>query len=43
MKLWTIGATIAAGIIDAMLANAVEDEAARHDLLPRWVADLLSR
>ena len=43
MNLWTIGATIAAGIIDAMLANTVEDEAERHDLLPKWVADLLSR
>ena len=43
MKLWTIGATIAAGIIDAMLANTVADEAERRDLLPKWVAGLLSR
>jgi hypothetical protein len=43
MNLWTIGATIAAGIIDAMLANTVEDEAARRDLLPTWVAALLNR
>ena len=43
MRIWTIGATIAAGIIDAILANTVADEAERRDLLPKWVADLLSR
>ena len=43
MNLWTIGATIAAGIIDAMLASTVADEAERRDLLPRWVAALLNR
>lgn len=43
MNIWNIGATIAAGIIDAMLANTVADEAERHALLPKWVADLLSR
>ena len=43
MNLWTIGATIAAGLIDAILANTVADEAERHDLLPNWVADLLRR
>ena len=43
MNLWTIGATIAAGIIDAMLANTVADEAERRERLPKWVADLLSR
>lgn len=43
MRLWTIGATIAAGIIEAMLANTVADDAESRDLLPKWVADLLSR